>query len=260
MDPKLITGLVSITVFFILEHFYPHYRGRIFHFRHSLYNLSIAFINGLLGRFVFLGINLWALSFISRSGFGLLNMGGISGPVRVVLGLVLFDIWMYLWHRANHRIAFLWRFHKAHHNDTEMDASTSLRLHPAEIIFSTLFRLPVYFLIGMDAAVIASYEAVLMISIPFHHSNTALPAKLDRILRMFLVTPDMHRIHHSIVPGEVNSNYSSIVPLWDKLFRSYTSWTDTGNTVLGLKIFRKGKWQTPAGILALPFVSEKKEV
>ena len=257
MEPKLAVGLFFFILIFALEHLFPHYPGRLHHLRHSAFNLTMPLLNGILGRFLFVGLNVQLFSFIRLNHFGLLNLSFAAFPIRVILAFLLFDLWMYGWHVANHRIPFLWLFHRAHHNDTEMDASTSLRIHPVEIVISSLMRLPVYALIGMDAAVLAVYESFLMANILFHHSNIALPGKANKILKFLIVTPDMHRMHHSLIPAETNSNYSSILSVWDRLFHTLTKWLDTRNVKLGLSIFREEKWQSPQGILAVPFVTPK---
>jgi sterol desaturase/sphingolipid hydroxylase (fatty acid hydroxylase superfamily) len=111
-------------------------------------------------------------------------------------------------------------------------------------------------MIGMDVVILAIYESILIVSILFHHCNIFLPQKIDAILRIFIVTPDMHRTHHSINPSEINSNYSSITSIWDRIFNTFTRWGNTKNLTLGLNIFREEKWQTPWGILAVPFMEK----
>ncbi len=256
MDPKTLSGIISFFSVFILERSFPHYSGRLHHSRHTLYNLSITLLNGILGRFIFLSVNILIFSFIGLKRAGLIYLFPLPYLPRAAIALLLFDLWMYFWHLANHRIPLFWLFHRAHHNDPEMDASTSLRLHPVEICFSSVIRLPVFLLIGMDVSMLAIYESVLMVSILFHHSNISLPVKADKILRIFIVTPDMHRMHHSINPDEINSNYSSIISIWDRIFNTFTKWGNTKAMPLGLRVFREKKWQTPLGILAVPFMGE----
>lgn len=254
MDPKTISGIISFFSFFFFERSFPQYSGRLHHLQHTVYNLSIALLNGILGRFIFLSLNILIFTFIGSKRVGLIYLFPLPYLVRTAIALLLFDLWIYLWHLANHRIPFLWIFHRAHHNDPEMDASTSLRIHPIEICLSAVIRLPVFMLIGMDASLLAIYESILMVSILFHHSNIFFPAPADRILSIFIVTPDMHRMHHSINPAELNSNYSSIISIWDRIFNTFTKWGNTKAMPLGLHIFREEKWQTPRGILAVPFM------
>ncbi len=262
MDPKIITGAATFLLCFILEKYMPHYSPRTHRLKHSLYNLSMIVINGSLGILIFAGLNSLVFGYTGGSRFGILYIQAIPRILRPAAAFIIFDIWMYAWHMANHRVPFLWLFHRSHHNDPEMDASTSLRLHPAEIIISSVVRLPVYALIGMDAHILAVYEAVLMSSILFHHSNISLPPWLDRLLRIFIVTPDMHRVHHSWKRTEINTNFSSVTSVWDRLFGTYKYSGDTKSITLGLPGYREDTWQTPWGILTLPlegFAGREKE-
>ena len=184
-------------------------------------------------------------------------MLGDFGWERGLAAIVLFDLWMYLWHRANHRISFLWRFHRTHHSDTEMDSTSALRFHFGEIIFSSILRLLVIPLIGISYAELLTYEIILQPIIIFHHSNVALPEKLDRILRAVLVTPNMHRVHHSQIQNETDSNYSSIFSWWDRLAGTFKRREDTKTIVFGLTYFRELQWQSFVGMLRTPFASSK---
>jgi sterol desaturase/sphingolipid hydroxylase (fatty acid hydroxylase superfamily) len=138
-----------------------------------------------------------------------------------------------------------------------MDTTTALRFHPGELILSTFIRMPVIVLIGMSFAEVILFETLLNIATLFHHSNLAIPEKWDRALRAVIVTPNMHRVHHSIEGIETNSNYTSLLSIWDRLFRSFKLRENTRTITLGLPEFRGAKWQELRGFLVTPFISSQ---
>ena len=160
-------------------------------------------------------------SWNENSGSGLLPLLKPSPVISTVLAILLLDAWMYVWHRANHRIAFLWRFHRLHHSDAEMDATTAVRFHLGELLISTSLRLLVMLALGIALWQWLAYELLLLPVILFHHSNVYFPARLDQWLRTIIVSPSLHRVHHSRVKIETDSNYASVFSWWDRLGKSY---------------------------------------
>jgi len=142
---------------------------------------------------------------------------GLSAAPAAVVGFLGMDATFYAWHRANHEIGFLWRFHAAHHLDPDLDVTTSFRFHPGEIALSAGFRVAQLGLLGVPAWVVVGYEAVFLGNTLFHHSNVRLPLRLERALHLVLVTPRMHGVHHSQVREETDANYSVVLPWWDHL-------------------------------------------
>lgn len=249
-----LSPFVFVSIFW-LEGAFPYFKQRPARFSHAVNNIAIAVIDGSIN----LGFLLTAVPFVVRfarmNSFGLGNsLAGTRFAVFLAV-FALFDFWMYLWHRANHRAALLWRLHRAHHNDIMMDSTTALRFHPFEIIISAILNLGIVALLGMDLTQIIVYNAFLQAVILFHHSNIALPEKFDRILRAVIVTPNMHRVHHSVEYKETNSNYSSVFSFWDRIFATFRKRQDTHSIIYGLRILRDRKWQGARGFLAIPFYS-----
>ena len=219
--------------------------------RHGIRNLSIGLINGAVLSFVF-----WKLV-VSSAHWGELHRIGLvyqlnlsRGPERIV-GFLAFDLWMYLWHRANHQLPLLWRFHRVHHTDPALDSTSAYRFHIGEMVLSTLLRLAVIPVLGIRLVDLVFYELLLAPVIIFHHSNIALPEGIDRVIRLLIVTPNMHRVHHSDIPTETNSNYASIFSFWDRLWWTYRA-RDNSTLRYGLKEFRDPRWNTLLGILTIP--------
>ncbi len=253
MDIKPFLIAVILIVIFTLEGLFPYYQGREARIRHGLPHVITAFLNGLLTRFLLAGLTAGVIAWAMKSLPASLRLLRPASVVELVLVFLLFDIWMYFWHRANHRIMFLWRFHRAHHADIEMDTTTALRFHPGELILSTFIRLPVVVLLGMTFGQLFLFETMLNLSTLFHHSNLALPEKWDSMLRLVFVTPNMHRVHHSIERQETDSNFTSLLSVWDRLFGTFRMRDDTRTIVLGLPEFREAKFQRLWGFLITPF-------
>jgi sterol desaturase/sphingolipid hydroxylase (fatty acid hydroxylase superfamily) len=155
----------------------------------------------------------------------------------------------------NHRIPFLWRFHRMHHSDPAMDATTGTRFHFGEIAMSSAIRLVLIPAIGIPLIPMLIYDTILTASVQFHHSNLALPNQADRWMRYLLVSPFMHKVHHSRWRPETDSNYSSLCSVWDRVFGSYREKEDYRKIHFGLDEFDSSEHQTLRGLLATPFVS-----
>ena len=253
MDIKPIIIIALLSILFALEGVFPHMKDRKRRLAHGLPHVLTAVLNGALTRFMLAGITLRAISWAGAHSLGLMRMIDLPSALRAIVAFLLFDIWMYYWHIANHRVPFFWRFHRAHHSDIEMDTTTALRFHPGELVLSSFIRLPVIVLIGMNFSELVLFEVILNCSTLFHHSNVALREKWDRLLRVLFVTPNMHRVHHSVERGEMNSNFTSVLSLWDRLGRTFNIRDDTRAITFGLPTFREKKYQRLWGFLITPF-------
>jgi sterol desaturase/sphingolipid hydroxylase (fatty acid hydroxylase superfamily) len=244
-----------LLVLWLLETWLPVFVDRPHRLRHAFRNLVMAGINlavmGLVFAAAAAGVAAWA----EAAPFGLLHWLAVPLWVEIPLALVLFDAWMYLWHRANHAISFLWRFHRMHHTDPEVDVTTALRFHVGEIILSSSLRLGVIPLLGLHLWEVILYETLLLPVIAFHHSNVALPEPWDRRLRLVIVSPNMHRVHHSDWQPETDSNFASIFSWWDRLGRSFRLRPDVRTLHYGLREFDGDEWQRPAGLLRTPLAA-----
>ncbi|MEL6289834.1 MAG: sterol desaturase family protein, partial [Pseudomonadota bacterium] len=174
-------------------------------------NLLIAGVDTLIVRLMgMLAVPLVALAaaiYAQSQGWGLFNLVDWPLWLEFVAAIVLLDLAIYGQHVASHRIPFLWRLHKVHHSDVDIDVTTAIRFHPGEIALSMLFKIALVFLIGPAAIAVVAFEILLNGAAMFNHANVALPRWLDRLLRLFLVTPDMHRVHHSTIVRETDSNF-----------------------------------------------------
>lgn len=248
MTIKLYVLVLSMFYLSVWEFFRPFYQFRVEKVYHAFVNISSSVISFSIVFLLFSSVNKYILSL----NYGLTSFFD-NENIKIAVGIAVFDLWMYIWHRANHEIPLFWKFHKAHHSDTAMDVSSGLRFHPIEVILSSALRIPIYLSIGIDIKILAVYETVMTAVVLFHHSNISINSKFDKYLSLIIATPYMHRVHHSSYQKETDSNYGTIFSIWDRLFKSYVYRSDINNIEIGLKKFREDKYQTVKGFLLTPF-------
>ncbi len=218
-------------------------------------NLSILLLSSLALRVIFplaaVGTALWA----AERGYGLFPLLDIPPWIAGILAFVILDFAVWLEHVVSHKIPLLWRIHRMHHADTGFDLTTALRFHPLEIVLSMFWKALIILCLGPPAVAVLIFEIVLNGTAMFNHSNARLPIGLDRWLRRVLVTPDMHRVHHSSYKAETNSNYGFNFPFWDYLFRTYCAQPERGHhgMEIGLEHYRDSKPTRLGWSLLLPF-------
>ena len=246
-----LTTIAGGLLFWLLEGRIPFFSSPGTRGNHAKMNLSIAGINLLI-----LLPGSIALSFALEhakpywSGVRALD---ISPLAQTVLIVVLIDLWMYTWHRFNHVNEFLWRFHAVHHSDPSLDVTTAWRFHYVEILFSELLRFPVFILIGASIQDLLLYSMIMTPIIEFHHSNIRISSAADRVLRLIVPTPLMHRLHHSAIRAEHDTNYGSMLSLWDRLFGSYLVKKDISDIAIGLTNESDSDKQRVPALLLRPF-------
>ncbi|MGE4107328.1 MAG: sterol desaturase family protein [Bacteriovoracia bacterium] len=215
----IIIVLSFFALLFIFERIFP-LRPQMRPLRHLIVNGI--FTAGLLivAFFVVRPTIMSSFNLTDKWNFGLLSWLALPQWMGAVLGFLLLDLSVYYWHRVNHAIPFLWRFHNVHHVDPELDVSTSFRFHFGEVALSSGFRFLQIMLIGPTFSVFVIYETIFQLGTFFHHSNLRLPIRIERYLNLLIVTPRMHTIHHSQVKEETNSNFSVVLRMWDVLHRT----------------------------------------
>jgi sterol desaturase/sphingolipid hydroxylase (fatty acid hydroxylase superfamily) len=254
MNAQIFVSAILIAVIFAAEGFFPFFKQRSNNRRlkHTGINVFFGIFNGLLTKVFFAGITVGLINWSMQQGAGWLRLFSMPWYIKGMIAFLIFDLWMYWWHRLNHEYKFLWNFHSMHHTDTEMDASTAYRFHPGEKIISSILMLLIITGFGMDLIYFAVYNLIVSPVILFHHSNIALPEKIDGFLRHFIVTPNMHRVHHSKNRPETDSNYSTVFSFWDRIFGTYKEVGDYGAIVFGLEKWRQPRWNTVKGMLITP--------
>lgn len=249
--PAIIAA--ALALLWMLETVVPQFTGRSRRLSHYGHNLALGLLNVALVSLVFATALVASAEWSAARGLGLLHRIDAPAWVAWPLAILLLDLWMYLWHRLNHKVPLLWRLHSVHHSDAELDASSASRFHTGEIVLSSLARLAVLPLLGVTPAQLLLYELILQPVILFHHSNVRLPARLDQALRTVIVTPWMHWVHHSRYRPETDSNFASVFSFWDRLFGSFRLREDPSGISLGLDGYEPQEWRTIAGMLRSPF-------
>jgi sterol desaturase/sphingolipid hydroxylase (fatty acid hydroxylase superfamily) len=225
-------------------------------------NLGILVVDILVVRILVPTAAVGAALFAAGRGWGLLHYLGLRLSVAALIGLVVLDLVIYAQHVVFHKVPVLWRLHRMHHADLDIDVSTGLRFHPIEIILSMLIKIAVVVLVGVPALAVVIFEVVLNATSMFNHSNAVMPISLDRIVRLIVVTPDMHRVHHSIKREETDSNFGFNLPWWDRLFGTYRAQPEAGHEsmTIGLPIFRNRRELRLDRLMTQPFRNDAGEI
>ncbi len=249
---KIVT-FTSLVIFWLLESWLPFAQNRNQRYQHAAKNLLLGFGNSFLTTILFSAVIVQICEWASANQMGLLYQLPLpqwAGAGLAILGL---DAWMYIWHWMNHQISFLWRFHRVHHCDAEMDVTSAMRFHTIEIMISAMLKMALIPLFGLSFLQIVLYEAILLPAIYFQHSNINLSPSIERLLRVIFTTPALHRVHHSRLQTEHDSNYGSVFSWWDRIARTFYLRGDETRVALGLNGFDEAQQQTLIGLLQMPF-------
>ena len=222
-------------------------------------NLSLVFLNSFLLRLVFPAAATGMALFASQQGWGIFNYFDVNPLLAIIVSVVVMDFIIYLQHVLVHAVPVLWRLHRVHHADIDYDVTTGARFHPIEIFISMLIKFATIVVLGPPVVAVIIFEVVLNGMAMFNHGNVGLPKMLDKLLRFLIVTPDMHRVHHSIEDDETNSNFGFNLSCWDRLFGTYREQPRYGHTgmTIGIRHFNTKKQATWIhGLLIMPFIGK----
>ena len=218
-------------------------------------NWSISALNSVLLYLAFPVLAVGIAFLATEQHWGVFNLLGVPTLVSILLFVVLFDLAIYWQHRLYHMVPLLWRLHRMHHSDPDFDVSTGIRFHPLSIILSMLIKMLVIVALGPPPVAVLLAEIMLNVTTMFNHGNIYLPPKIDGLLRLFLVTPDMHRVHHSVAEDETNTNFGFNFPWWDRLFKTYRAQPHAGHKAMqiGVRGFHDASAQHLHRLLLQPF-------
>jgi sterol desaturase/sphingolipid hydroxylase (fatty acid hydroxylase superfamily) len=254
----LIRGVVAGTVMAVMiawELLAPRRKQTIARHLRWPSNFGIAILNALVVRLVLPLAAVGFALFAETRNWGLFNISPIAPWLATLLGLLMLDLAIYFQHVLTHAVPALWRLHRMHHSDLEIDVSTGVRFHPLEIMLSMLFKLALVATLGLSAHCVLLFEVLLNGSSLFNHANVRMASNIDRILRIFIVTPDMHRVHHSVLGRETNSNFGFNLTWWDHLFGTYVAQPERGHErmLIGIAQFRTAEQSRLDRLLIQPF-------
>ena len=218
-------------------------------------NLALTGIDILVVRLMFGAAAVGAAQFAEINGWGIFNYLDLWSGLEIIAVVIILDLMIYIQHVVVHMIPFFWQFHIVHHSDLDLDVSSGLRFHPIEIMGSMLFKIGLVFALGPAPIAVVIFEAVLNGMSQFSHSNITLPEKLDRLLRFVIVTPDMHRIHHSVEKMETSSNFGFNLSIWDRFLGTYiqNAKREQPKITIGVDQFRTSEELSLKNLLLMPF-------
>ena len=222
-------------------------------------NLGIVVVDAFLVRLLIPTAAVGASLYAAGQGIGLFHVLNLRLSIAVLSGLLILDLVIYAQHVVFHRVPWLWRLHRMHHADLDIDVTTGLRFHPFEIVISLGIKIAAVLAFGIPPVAVFIFEVLLNATSLFNHSNVSMPPGVDRIVRLVLVTPDMHRVHHSIVRAETDSNFGFNLPWWDRLFGTYRREPQAGHDAMtiGLPVFRDEKELRLDRMLTQPFRGDR---
>ncbi len=219
---RIIAFIGSLLLMLLWQQYSPRRQTMAIASSRRVNNISLIIISNLIIRFFLPTITVSNVALLTEKyQWGLFQQFEMNSILVIILSFLLLDFLIYWQHRLFHKIPLLWRLHRMHHSDKDLDATSGIRFHPIEIILSIIIKSTAVMILGIPILAVLIFELILNVSPIFNHSNIHIPIKLDKYLRYFIVTPDMHRIHHSVIKNETNSNYGFSISLWDRLFKSY---------------------------------------
>ena len=252
---RLLAFLIILGILALLEILRPRRRLQYSKGRRWLSNFSISILNAFLVAILIPIAGVTTALIAEENAWGLFNIIQVTPWISLLLYLLIFDLTIYWQHRLFHRFNILWRLHRVHHTDLDYDVSTGIRFHPFSILLSVLIKLCLIIVMGPAAVAVLVSEILLNTTSMFNHSNIKLPPKFDAALRYILVTPDMHRVHHSTLEAEHNTNFGFNFPWWDRLFGSYLAQPSKGHDEMkiGIQAYDEDKAIGLRALLVQPF-------
>jgi sterol desaturase/sphingolipid hydroxylase (fatty acid hydroxylase superfamily) len=246
----------GLFVFLLLELRFAYRQPGVSKLTRWLTNLPLSIVNGVLYHLVYSAAIISLLLTVQTQKLGLLTGTALPYWLQIVLGICILDFFIYIWHLLNHEVPLLWRFHRVHHSDMNMDASTANRFHLGEFMLSGLVRLGVVYAIGIPLLAYLLFEILVNLSIQFHHSSIRIAPRFENLWVLLFVPPSMHRLHHSVKIKERDSNYGVLFSLWDRFLGTFTWGVDQGAITIGIGSHRKFKQLGFWHLMWMPFTKQ----
>lgn len=252
----IFRGVISWGGFIVLllfEHLKAYRPPSVPKTERLLTNISLTLLNSAVLSLLFGAATINSALYVSANHLGILNNLDLSFWKRVFLSVIVMDLIFYIWHLLNHRVPLLWRFHRVHHSDLNMDVSTASRFHIGELALSSGIKIGLIYLIGANVVSVILFESLLGLAAQFQHSSVRVPLWFERIFYLLFVPPSMHRIHHSVIIRERDTNYGTILSIWDRALGTLLKDADQEGIVIGLGPYRKIEDLGLLSLLAMPF-------
>ena len=226
--------ILGLVVFLIAELIVPYRPSTVPKWKRWVTNISLTAFNSILLNLIFAGAVWQTAQYVTQNGQGVLNLLYMPQWLKVFLTVVFMDFMLYIWHLLNHEVPFLWRFHRVHHTDLNMDVSTATRFHTGELAISALIKISLVYFLGASPLGVVIFESALVLCAQFHHSSLVVPAWFEKYYWLLFVPPSMHRIHHSVIIKERDTNYGTIFSLWDRILNTMKAQVDQSRIRIGV--------------------------
>ena len=254
-DASLIRGSLfwgGLLFFLLLELLAPYRQSSVSKAKRWINNLTLTLFNSLILYLVFAGAVVTTAVYVTTHQLGVLNMIELPSWVKLLATIAFMDFVLYIWHLLNHEVPLLWRFHRVHHSDLNMDVSTATRFHIGELAMGAIIKIALVFFLGASLAGVVIFESALVLCAQFHHSSVKVPAWLESFFWILFVPPSMHRTHHSVVIKERDTNYGTIFSTWDRWLGTLLTDVDQDQIRIGIGAYQKPDKLNLQHLLAMP--------
>ncbi|MFO7667717.1 MAG: sterol desaturase family protein [Desulfobacterales bacterium] len=255
---RIFLFLGGIILFYTFELISPYRPVTISKTTRWINNLSLTIFNGILMHLIFSGIIVSIALYVQTNRIGILNIMVLPDWVKIAVSLIFMDFMLYIWHLLNHEIPLLWRFHRVHHSDLNMDVSTATRFHIGELSVSAVIKTALIFFLGASSIGIAIFEGALVLCSQFHHSSLKVPKWFESAFWILFVPPSMHRIHHSVIIKERNTNYGTIFSVWDRIMGTLLATVNQDRIRIGIGAYPRPENLNFFQLLLMPFTKAVK--
>jgi sterol desaturase/sphingolipid hydroxylase (fatty acid hydroxylase superfamily) len=252
----LFRGLISwggFVLFLVSELIWPYRPPSVSKKKRLITNVLLTAMNSVILTIVFAAATIDIALYVSANDLGLLNMVGIPLWPKVFVAVLFMDFIFYVWHLLNHEVPLFWRFHRVHHSDLNMDVSTATRFHIGELAISAVIKIGLIYFIGADLLSVLIFESLLVLTAQFQHSSLAVPSWFEKAFWVLFVPPSMHRIHHSVKIAERDTNYGTILSIWDRLLGTLLRGVDQEKIIIGIGPYRAHERLKLHHLLVMPF-------
>ncbi|HYV92019.1 MAG TPA: sterol desaturase family protein [Chitinophagales bacterium] len=249
VQPLIIIGMLLLL--WTVESFIPYFHHAVNRKKHTLNNLLATLISFVVNGALGVGLSFW-MTYVADHHYGLLNMISLPPIISLVAGMLMIDFYDYWFHTASHKIPFMWRWHRVHHSDTELDSTSSLRFHPFDIIAQAISWIPMFFLLGISSASFVIYFTFYIALIFLQHANIKIPRWIDKYGSYIFSTPGWHKMHHAADKKITDTHYGDVFTFWDRLFGTGGP-IDINNIDFGIEYFRTEKEQSVKNLMLMPF-------
>ena len=243
----------GLLFFLSLELLVPYRPGSVSKVKRWINNLVLTLFNSILLNVMFSSVLLLTATYVQTNKMGILNLVQVSTGLKILFTVAFMDFMLYIWHFLNHEMPLLWRFHRVHHSDLNMDVSTATRFHIGELAISAVIKISIILFLGASPLGVLIFESALVLCAQFHHSSLKVPKWFETIFWVFFVPPSMHRIHHSVIIKERNSNYGAIFSIWDRILGTLLTNVDQKRIRIGVGAYTKPDKLHFHHLLAMPF-------